>query len=380
MLLVLTGVHFAVMKPDLFQSFSLKGLELKNRIVMAPMTRLRALEDGTPSEIMSEYYSQRASAGLIVTECTMVSPLSHGYMCCPGMYKAAHVQGWSRITEKVHERGGLIFLQIWHSGRVAHPYLLDGEDPIAPSAVAGEGDLHTPKGKVDLPVPRQIDLKEIPRIINEFRSAAEFAKTANFDGVEIHGAFGYLIDQFLQDVSNLRNDAYGGSIENRARFLEEVVSAVSNIWPGRTGIKLSPSNTFYGMGDSDPMSLFGYAIEKLNAFDLAYVHLMEPSPGDLEKGVPIQNVLSKFRAACAHPVITNGGYDKEKAQIVVGEGTADLVSFGRPFISNPDLVVRYKNNVALNDSNPQTFYGQGPESVIGYTDYQIASVARQSFH
>ncbi|MBX9952641.1 MAG: alkene reductase [Candidatus Obscuribacterales bacterium] len=368
----------AVTKPDLFQSFSLKGLELKNRIVMAPMTRLRALEDGTPSDIMSEYYSQRASAGLIVTECTMVSPLSHGYMHCPGMYKSSHVLGWSRVTQAVHENGGLIFLQIWHSGRVCHPYLLAGQHPIAPSAVAGQGDLHTPKGKVDLPTPRQIDLEEIPKIIDEFSIAAEFAKQANFDGVEIHGAFGYLIDQFLQDVSNHRSDDYGGSIKNRVRFLEEVVSAVSNIWPSRTGIKLSPSNTFYGMGDSDPTSLFRYAIEKLNEFDLAYVHLMEPSPGDIEKGVPIENVLATFRGDCSHPLITNGGYDDVKAELVLSDMAADLVSFGRPFISNPDLVYRYKNDIALNDSNPQTFYGRGPESATGYTDYEFASKARQN--
>lgn len=360
---------------DLFQSFSLKGLELNNRFVMAPMTRLRALEDGTPSEIMSEYYSQRASAGLIVTECTMVSPLSHGYMHCPGMYNQAHVQGWSKVTERVHEKGGLIFLQLWHSGRVAHPFLLDGQDPIAPSAVAGLGDLHTPQGKVDLPTPRPIHLEEIPKLTNEFSIAAEYAKQANFDGVEIHGAFGYLIDQFLQDVSNQRNDSYGGSIENRARFLEEVLSEVTKIWPGRTGIKLSPSNTFYGMGDSDPSSLFEYVIKRLNALDLAYLHLMEPSPGDIQNGAPIKNVLAEFRSSCSHFVITNGGYDKSKSQQVLRDKAADLISFGRPFISNPDLVYRYKNDIELNEPNPQTFYGQGPDSITGYTDYEIANAS-----
>ena len=341
-------------------------------MVMAPMTRLRALEDGTPSQIMSEYYSQRASAGLIVTECTMVSPLSHGYMNCPGMYNSSHVQGWSRVTDKVHENGGLIFLQLWHSGRVAHQFLLDGQDPIAPSAVAPPGSLHTPRGKVELPTPRQITVGEISNIVNEFKTAAELARQANFDGVEIHGAFGYLIDQFLQDVSNKRSDSYGGSIENRARFLEEVVSAVTKIWPGRTGIKLSPSNTFYGMGDSDPSSLFEYVIRRLNALDLAYVHLMEPSPGDIENGALIKNVLAKFRSSCSHSIITNGGYNKSNARQVLADKAADLVSFGRPFISNPDLVYRYKNDIKLNEPNPHTFYGQGADSITGYTDYEFA--------
>jgi len=360
---------------DLFKPYSLGGIELKNRVVMAPMTRLRALADGTPSDIMADYYSQRASAGLIVTECTMVSPLSHGYMHCPGIYNREQAQGWHKVTEKVHEMGGLIFLQLWHSGRVAHPYLLDGQDPIAPSPLAGTGNLHTPKGKVDLPTPRQLSLEEIPQLVEEFRAAAELARSANFDGVEIHGAFGYLIDQFLQDVSNIRQDLYGGTVENRARFAEAVVSAVTGVFPGRTGIKLSPSNTFYGMGDSDPKALFGYLLEKLNAYALAYVHLMEPSPADLERGVPVENVLATFRSLCKHPVISNGGYDKSRAREAIGSGNSDLVSFGRPFIANPDLVYRFKNDLQLKEANPQTFYGQGPDSKAGYTDYEVSDAA-----
>jgi len=360
---------------DMFQPFSLKELELKNRIVMAPMTRLRAMEDGTPSDVMADYYRRRASAGLIVTECTMVSPLSHGYMFCPGIYKTDHVQGWSQITERVHREGGVIFLQIWHSGRVAHPYLLEGRDPVAPSAVAGSGDLHTPRGKVDLPTPKELTSDEIAKTISEFQTAAEFARLANFDGIEIHGAFGYLIDQFLQNVSNKRNDSYGGSLENRVRFLEEVVSVVTSVYPGRTGVKLSPSNTFYGMGDSDSQALFRFVLDKLNAYDLAYVHLMEPSPADLNAGAQIKNVITTFRSSCAHPIISNGGYDKPKAQQVLSDGLADLVSFGRPYIANPDLVYRYQNDIELSESDPRTFYGQGPESYKGYTDYETVGVS-----
>ena len=354
---------------ELFQKYSLKEAELPNRLIMAPMTRLRAYDDGTPSPSMAEYYRQRASAGLIVTECTMVSPLSHGYMNCPGIFSKKQANGWTEVTKAAHAAGGRIFLQLWHSGRISHPYLLDGKDPVAPSPVAAVGDLHTPKGKVDLPVPRELKTSEIPLIVDEFRSAAKLALEANFDGVEIHGAFGYLIDQFLQDISNERTDAYGGSIENRTRFMEETVQAVCEVFPGRTGIKLSPSNKFYGMGDSNPVALFSHVLEKLNSFNLAYVHLMEPAPADIESGVSVTKVAETFRGKCNHVLITNGGYNRERAEKALADDIADLVSFGRPFIGNPDLPHRLLHNLDLNEASPRTFYGQGPESLEGYTDY-----------
>lgn len=360
-------------KEPLFEGVTTKELNLKNRLVMAPMTRLRAHADGKASTAMAQYYQQRATAGLIITEATMVSPLSHGYMFCPGIYAPEHASAWRNVTESVHAAGGLIFLQIWHSGRVAHPSLLDGLSPVAPSALAGTGTLHGPSGKVSLPVPEELSLAQIAEIIREFANAAELAKLAGFDGVEIHGAFGYLIDQFLQDVSNKRNDAYGGDIAKRTRFLEEVVAAVCAVFPGRTGIKLSPANTFYGMGDSDPMSLFKYVCQRLNQYDLAYVHFMEPNESDLASGAVIKNVVRTFRADCNHLVIANGGFDKAKASEYIESGLADLISFGRPFISNPNLPYMLELGLPLAEASPTVFYGQGPESVLGYTDFSVVN-------
>lgn len=355
----------------LFQNFSLKEIELPNRVVMAPMTRLRAHDDGTPSLPMAEYYAQRASAGLIVTEATMVSPLSHGYMNAPGIFTEKHTEGWAKVTERVHAESGRIFLQLWHSGRVSHPNLLEGKQPVAPSAIAGIGDLHTPLGKEDLIIPRELEVHEIADVVEQFRSSARLAKEANFDGVEIHGAFGYLIDQFLQDISNKRKDHYGGSIANRTRFLEEVVEAVCSVYPGKTGLKLSPSNTFYGMGDSNPEALFKHVLERMNSANLAYVHLMEPNPADIASGSTIKNVAETFRQACEHILVTNGGYDKLRAEGILGNNLADLVSFGRPFIGNPDLVYRLANEHELFEANPSTYYGRGPGTVKGYTDFPL---------
>ena len=356
---------------DLFSSVELGSQTLSNRVVMAPMTRLRA--DGTvPTELMATYYAQRANAGLIVSECTMVSPMSNGYMNCPGIYSTEQVEGWKLITKAVHDRDGKIFLQLWHSGRVAHPSLLDGELPVAPSAIAGSGTLHTPAGKVELETPRALETAEIAGIIEQFRAGAKNAKKAGFDGVELHGAFGYLIDQFLQDVSNQRSDKYGGSIANRARFLLEIVEAVTEVWESdRVGIKLSPSNTFYGMGDNDAKATFSYVINALNDFHLAYIHLMEPSPQDLEHGDVINPVLPEFRSLYRGAIITNGGYDKDRGNEVVAKEEAQLVSYGRPHIANPDLVQRFKADAQLNEPNPKTFYGRGDDenAEVGYTDY-----------
>ncbi|MBG1258269.1 alkene reductase [Nostoc commune] len=355
---------------NLFSPVKLGSHTLANRIVMAPMTRLRAV-NSIPTNLMATYYAQRASAGLIVTECTMVSPLSYGYINCPGIYSPEQIAGWQQVTQAVHDRGGKIFLQLWHSGRVTHPSLLNGELPIAPSAIAAIGTLHTPDGKVELSMPRAIEIEEIPQIVEQFRQGAENAQQAGFDGVELHGAFGYLIDQFLQDGSNQRTDAYGGAIANRARFLLEVVEAVCSVWGGeRVGIKLSPSNTFYGMHDSNSQATFRYVIEALNPFNLAYIHLMEPDKPDLEQGKVINPVLSTFRSFYQGRVITNGGYDKSKGNDKVATGEADMVSFGKLFIANPDLPKRFTVDAELNPPDLKTFYGRGDKDLDkGYTDY-----------
>lgn len=356
---------------NLFSPFQLGKYTLPNRMVMAPMTRLRA--DGTiPTELMAEYYAQRASAGLIVTECTMVSPLSHGYMNVPGIYNDEQVKGWKLVTEAVHAQGGKIFLQLWHSGRVAHSALLDGEQPVAPTAIAATGQLHTPIGKVDIETPRALSTAEIPEIVEQFHQGAINAKEAGFDGVELHGAFGYLIDQFLQDGSNQRQDNYGGSIANRARFLLEVTEAVTKVWGGDcVGIKLSPSNTFYGMSDSNPQATFSYVIQALNSFNLAYLHLMEPNEIDLSSRDVINPVLPVFRPIYQGTVITNGGYNKETGNKAISSGKAELVSYGKLFLANPDLPQRFNVDAELNEPNPKTFYGRGKnsEQKLGYVDY-----------
>lgn len=355
---------------NLFSPVKLGAYTLPNRIVMAPMTRLRAV-NSIPNSLMATYYAQRASAGLIVTECTMVSPLSNGYMNCPGIYSSEQVEGWKQITSAVHAKDGKIFLQLWHSGRVSHPALLNGELPVAPSAIAASGTLHTPIGKVNLDTPRALETEEIPQIVAQFRKAAENAIKAGFDGVELHGAFGYLIDQFLQDGSNQRSDIYGGSIENRARFLLEVMDAVTSVWESeKVGIKLSPSNTFYGMQDSNPKATFSYVIDALNRYNLAYIHLMEPNETDLATREVLNPVLPIFRPTYKGTIISNGGYDKAKGNTVIAAGDADLVSFGKLFISNPDLPQRFAIDAELNPPNPKTFYGMGDNNLEqGYTDY-----------
>ena len=275
------------------------------------------------------------------------------------------------MTDAVHAKGGKIFLQLWHSGRVGHPSLLNGELPVAPSAIAATGTLHSLIGKVTLETPRALETEEIPQIIEQFRQGAENAMNAGFDGVELHGAFGYLIDQFLQDGSNQRTDQYGGSIENRARFLLEVVEAVCQGWENnRVGIKLSPSNTFYGMQDSNPQATFSYAIEKLNLFELAYIHLMEPNEEDLATRDVLNPVISTFRPLYQGLIITNGGYDKSKGNQILATGEADLVSFGKLFIAHPDLPERFAIDASLNPPDFATFYGKGDQNLDeGYTDY-----------
>ena len=351
---------------NLFSPVKLGPYTLPNRMVMAPMTRLRAI-DTVPQPLMATYYAQRASAGLIVTECTMVSPLSLGYMNCPGIYSPEQVAGWRGVTDAVHASGGRIFLQLWHSGRISHPSLLGGELPVAPSAIAATGTLHTPEGKRPLETPRALETHEIPEIVEQFRKGAENALSVGFDGIELHGAFGYLIDQFLQDGSNQRTDEYGGSIENRARFLLEVVEAVASVWGAdRVGIKLSPSNTFYGMHDSNPKATFSYAIDALNRFGLAYLHLMEPNETDLATRDVLNPVTPLFRPIFKGTLITNGSYDHPKGDSILASGDADLVSFGKLFLANPDLPKRFELDALLNTPDPTTFYAPDEK---GYTDY-----------
>lgn len=354
------------MSSNLFTPVRLGPYTLPNRIVMAPMTRLRAIGN-IPNELMATYYAQRASAGLIITECTMVSPLSIGYINCPGVFSAEQVQGWKLVTEAVHQAGGRIFLQLWHSGRISHPSLLNGELPVAPSAIAPVGSLHTPIGKVPFETPRALETEEIPGIVQQFQQGAKNALEAGFDGIELHGAFGYLIDQFLQDSANKRTDKYGGSIENRCRFLLELVAAVSSVLgANKVGVRLSPSNTFYGMQDSNPKETFTYAINALNAFDLAYLHLMEPDETDISNRDVMQNLAPYYRQIYKGTLITNGGYNREKGDQILSAGNADLVSFGQLFLANPDLPKRLQLNSEFNTPDPKTFYGPDAK---GYTDY-----------
>lgn len=351
---------------NLFTPVQLGCYSLPNRIVMSAMTRLRAI-DNIPNSLMATYYSQRASAGLIMTECTAISPLSLGYINCPGIYTATQIAAWRLVTNAVHQQGGRIFLQIWHSGRIGHPALLGGELPVAPSAIAGVGSLHTPIGKVPLETPRALETREIAEIVEQFHQASVNALAAGFDGVELHGAFGYLIDQFIQDGSNQRTDEYGGSLENRSRFLLEVVEAVTNVWGGdRVGIKLSPSNTFYGMYDSNPKATFSYMMNALNPFGLAYIHLMEANEVDLSTRAVMNPLIPHFRQIYQGTLITNGGYNHQTGNEILAKGDADLVSFGTLFIANPDLPKRFQINAQFNNLDGSKIYGSGAE---GYTDY-----------
>ncbi|MDB9528861.1 alkene reductase [Oscillatoria sp. CS-180] len=351
---------------DLFAPIQLGRYELPNRIVMAPLTRNRAGEGNVPLDMHVTHYTQRASAGLIITEATQVSPHGVGYPATPGIHSADQTAAWRRVTDSVHEQGGHIFLQLWHVGRVSHPSFHGGALPIAPSAIAPAGEAMTYEGMQPFVTPRAIELDEIPGLIEQYRHGAENALAAGFDGVEVHGANGYLLDQFLRDGTNHRTDAYGGPVENRARLLLEVTQAVVDIWGAdRVGVRLSPSSTFNDMSDSDPRATFGYVIEALNDFDLTYLHLLEPSEADLRHGgTPIPT--KEFRPLYNGKLMVNWDYDQAKGNAAIAAGEADLVSYGKLFIANPDLPKRFKLNAPLNEPNAETFYGGGEE---GYTDY-----------
>ena len=352
---------------DLFTPIQLGRYTLPNRIIMAPLTRCRAGEGSVPTSLNVDYYRQRASAGLIISEASQVSQQGQGYPATPGIYSPEQIAGWKLVTDAVHQQNGRIFLQLWHVGRSSHSsFQPGGALPVAPSAIAIEGELLTDQGMKPYETPRALERDEISGIVEQFRQGAENALEAGFDGVEIHGANGYLLDQFLRDGANKRTDDYGGSIENRARLQLEITEAVVGVWGNdRVGIRLSPSSTFNGMSDSNPEDTFGYLVEQLNRFNLAYLHLLEPGESDLRHGghaVP----TAYFRPIYRGNLMANWDYDQAKANAAIASGNADLISFGKAFIANPDLPERFKLNAPLNPPDPDTFYGGGEH---GYTDY-----------
>ena len=359
--------------PALFDAFYLHGLKLPNRILMSAMTRTRASEKGVPTDVMRDYYVQRASAGLIVTECTQVSDQGHEIIRCPGLHRADQIAGWRLITDAVHAAGGRIYCQIWHCGRVAHPDMRAGEMPVAPSMVPATGDFFLPTGRVEFPVPRELGIEEIAPIVENFAQATRNAREAGFDGVELHGANGYLQDQFLQDGSNTRTDAYGGAIENRARLMLETAEAMIAAWSAEhIGVRLSPSSYLYGVDDSHKLETFGYVVRALDALRVGYLCLLEPNAKDAERGVQIEHVVETFRPMTSVPIIVNTGFDKAKANAVLAAGNADLVAFGVPFIGNPDLPERLRRDAPYNKPNVALFYGEG---AAGYTDYPALAAA-----
>ena len=349
--------------PHLFTPVKLGAIELKNRIVMAPLTRARTEVDHIPTDLMAEHYAQRASGGLIIAEATMAMEGCSSFWKEPGIYSDAQIAGWKKVTDAVHAKGGKIVLQIWHGGRTCHPALNNGKVPIAPSAIAVEDEVHTPEGKLPYTVPHALTLEEIPEIIEGFKHAAINAKTAGFDGVEVHGANGYLLDQFLRDGSNQRTDSYGGSIENRARLLLEVLTAVTEVWGSeRVGLRISPVNSYNSMIDSDPVELTEWLSKRLNDFNLAYLHVMRSD----FFGVQQQDVISVAEDIYQGNLMGNMGYDASEAEAVIAEGKQTAVAFGVIYLANPDLPERFKTGAELNEANPDTFYTPGPE---GYTDY-----------
>lgn len=352
----------------LLNTCKLGKFTLKNRMVMAPLTRRRAGVGGVPSELNALYYAQRASAGLIISEASQISPQGVGYMNTPGIHSPAQVEGWKKVTEAVHKANGLIFMQLWHVGRVSHSLLQPGNAlPVSASAIPGGDFITTPNGKMPMEVPRALETDEIPRIVDDYRKAAANAIRAGFDGVEIHAANSYLPDQFMHASSNIRTDQYGGSIENRCRFTLEVCDAVSSeAGNTRTGIRISPSNVRYGMDDPDPAALFGYLIRELDKRELCYLHLVEPmAPLDAYPHM-IRNVAMHFRPFFSGTLIAAGNYTPETGREALESNKADLIAFGRLFISNPDLPERIAQNAPIRTPDPETFYSSGPQ---GYTDY-----------
>ncbi len=357
----------------LFEPFKLGPITLPNRFVMAPLTRNRALPPGmVPNPLAIDYYGQRASAGLLITEASQVSQQGQGYQDTPGIYSKEQVAGWRKVTDRVHERGGRIFIQIWHVGRISHDSLQPGGGkPVAPSAIRAKGKTFVNNTFTDISEPRALELSEIPGIIDDFKRGTENAIAAGFDGVEIHGANGYLLDQFAKDGANKRTDAYGGSIENRAKLMLEVSKAVAAIaGPNRTGIRISPVTPANDVSDSNPQPLFDYIVDQLNALKLTYIHVIEGATGGPRDIAPFDYASLRKRFKQAY--VANNGYDFDLANQQLDANAVDLVAFGKPFISNPDLVERLKKGAPLNEWDKNTFYGGGAK---GYTDYPTLAKA-----
>ena len=351
------------------QPFQLGDLTLPNRVVMAPLTRSRAGQERIPNPLMAEYYVQRASAGLIIAEATTISEQANGWLESPGVYTPAMEEGWRCVTSAVHAAGGRIFLQLWHMGRASHSDFHGGSPPVSASAVKIEGDgIYTPLGKKPYETPRALETREIAGVVADYRRAAARARAAGFDGVEIHSANGYLIDQFLQSKTNLRTDDYGGSIEKRARLLREVVEAVSSEWPAnRVGVRISPNGIFNDMGSPDFREQFTYVATMLDRCGLAYLHIMDGLAfGFHTLGEPM--TLAEFRRVFSGPLMGNCGYTLESAERAVADGVADLIAFGRPYISNPDLVERFRNGWPLAEPADMAAW-YSPTGAKGYTDF-----------
>ena len=345
--------------PTLFDPITIGELQLANRIIMAPLTRTRADAGRVPNALMAEYYVQRASAGLIISEATAVTPMGVGYPDTPGIWSADQVRGWSNITKAVHAHGGKIVLQLWHVGRISDPSHLDGETPVAPSAIAAKGHVSLLRPLREHPVPRALETEEIADIVEAYRLGAENAKAAGFDGVEIHGANGYLLDQFLQDSTNKRSDRYGGSIENRARLLLEVTDAAIAVWgAGRVGMHLAPRADSHDMGDSNRAETFTYVASELGKRGIAFICAREKEADD--------SLSPSLKQAFGGVFIANERFTKDQANAWLADGKADAVAFGIPFIANPDLPERLAEDAPLNEPQPETFYGAGP---VGYIDY-----------
>lgn len=354
---------------SLFDPLTMGAIEIANRVVMAPLTRNRAMQ-GVPEEMHVDYYRQRATAGLIITEATQISPEGQGYVWTPGIHSDAQVAAWKRVTDAVHSVGGKIVLQLWHVGRISHTSLQeDGKAPVAPSAIRAEGvKTFDGQGMVDVSAPRALQAPELQRIAGDFRRATENARKAGFDGVEVHAANGYLIDQFLKDGPNRREDRYGGSLENRTRFLGEVLDVVTKAWePGRVGLRLSPFSRANGASDSDPKALAEYLVDFVKGRGLAYLHMVEGQTGGPRDAQGLtEEILADLKARFDGAWIGNNGYDRDLAMARVESGAVDAVAFGRHFIANPDLALRLREGAHLNEGDPSTYYGGGRE---GFTDY-----------